>query len=427
LLKSAFFSSLCTLALLAGVLGAPALAETPAPGAESVRLPGEQGLSEVQLLGKRLFEDASLSEPQGMSCASCHDPRRAFQGNNGAKIPAVALGSRPNQFGVRKVPTIMYKAYSPPFAFFKDEDDGKVKLEPRGGQFWDGRANLLFEQATGPLLNPVEMNNPSAEAVVAKIETGPNAALAKKVYGADVFADKPKAMTSLAKAIAAFETTERFMPFSSKFDDFLRGKAKLTALEKRGFDIFTDEKKSNCSDCHAGKKGSKDPTDWVFSDFSYSVLGVPRNNAIPANADPTFFDLGLCKRPGLDTVLPPGMKAESYCGAFKAPTLRSVAVVGPYFHNGAITSLRDAVAFYATRDTDPGHWYPKGADGKIDKFNDLPPEYRANVDLEKVPYDRKPGQKPHLNDKDIDAVVAFLQTLTDKTMLQDTAFGPSAE
>jgi cytochrome c peroxidase len=422
-LKSAvFLSTLCTVAIFAGSPGAQAWAETPATDAGFSRLPDEQSLSELQLLGKRLFEDATLSEPQGMSCASCHDPKRAFQGNNGAKIAAVALGSRPDQFGVRKVPTIMYKAYSPPFGFYKDEDDGKVKLEPRGGQFWDGRANLLFDQATGPLLNPVEMNNPSAEAVVAKIQGGPSAALAKKVYGADFFADKAATMTNLAKAIAAYETTERFMPFSSKFDDWLRGKARLTAQEKRGFDIFTDEKKSNCSDCHAGKKGSKDPSDWVFSDFSYSVLGVPRNNAIPANADPKFFDLGLCKRPGLDKVLPPGMKAESYCGAFKAPTLRNVAVTGPYFHNGTFTTLRDAVAFYATRDTDPGRWYPKGADGSVEKFNDLPPEYRANVDLEKVPYDRKPGQKPHLSDKDIDAIVAFLNTLTDKAAIENTAF-----
>lgn len=426
-MKSALvLSTLCTVAIFAGVPAAPARAETSAADASLSRLPDEQNLSDLQLLGKRLFEDATLSEPQGMSCASCHDPQRAFQGNHGSKVPAVAVGSRPDQFGVRKVPTVMYKAYSPPFGFYKDEDDGKIKLEPRGGQFWDGRANLLFDQATGPLLNPVEMNNPSAEAVVVKIEGGPNAALARKVYGADVFADKAAAMTNLAKAIAAYETTERFMPFSSKFDDFLRGKARLTALEKRGFDIFTDEKKSNCSDCHAGKKGSKDPTDWVFSDFSYSVLGVPRNKAIPANADPKFFDLGLCKRAGLDAVVPPGTKGQSYCGAFKAPTLRNVAVTGPYFHNGAFTSLRDAVAFYATRDTNPERWYPRGADGKVDKFNDLPPEYRANVDFEKVPYDRKPGQKPHLSDKDVDAIVAFLKTLTDKAVLENTALGSPA-
>ena len=96
------------------------------------------------------------------------------------------------------------------------------------------------------------------------------------------------------------------------------------------------------------------------------------------------------------------------------PTLRNVALTAPYLHNGALATLRDAVAFYATRDTNPERWYPKGADGKVAKFNDLPPQYHGNVNVKEVPYDRKPGQKPRLSDAEIDALVAFLQTLTDK-------------
>ena len=381
---------------------------------DALRVADEKSLSDLQLLGKRIFEDSTLSEPGGMSCASCHDPRHAFQGNNGSPVAAVALGSRPGQLGVRKVPTLMYKAFSPPFGFYKDEDDGKVKLEPRGGQFWDGRAADLADQAGGPLTNPLEMNNVSLEAVVGKIKVADYALMAKSLLGADLFDDPKVAWPKLAKAVSAFESSERFAPFSSKFDEFLRGKARLTALEKRGFEIFTDPKKSNCSDCHAGKPGSKDPTDWLFTDFSYTVLGAPRNPALPANADAAHFDLGLCERPGLQVLLPKKITLKSLCGMFKAPTLRNIAKTGPYFHNGAISSLRDAVAFYATRDTNPDRWYPKTTAGKIDKFNDLPPEARENVDLEKVPYDRKPGQKPHLNDKEIDALVAFLNTLTDK-------------
>jgi len=389
-----------------------------APAAGQTRPQDAGGLSDLQSLGKKLFEDATLSEPQGMSCATCHDPAHAFQGNNGSPIKAVALGSRRGQFGVRKVPTLMYKAYSPAFGFYKDEDDGKVMLEPRGGQFWDGRASLLADQATGPLLNPIEMNNPSIDKVVEKIEAGPNADLAKKVFGPEVFANKAEAMAQMAKAIAAFEATATFAPFSSKFDDYLRGKVELTAQEKKGFEIFLDDKKSNCSDCHAAPndKQSKDPTDWIFSDFSYSAPGAPRNRALPSNLDPQYFDLGLCQNPDLARLLPPGKTSESYCGFFKAPTLRNVAVTGPYFHNGVFKTLREAVAFYATRDTDPGRWYPKGKDGKIARFNDLPAQYQANVEKEKVPYDRKPGETPHLSDKDIDAVVAFLNTLTDKGM-----------
>ncbi len=380
----------------------------------SLRAADEQALTDPQLLGKRIFEDATLSEPQGMSCASCHAPRRAFQGNNGSPVAAVALGAAPDKFGTRKVPTIMYKAYSPAFGFYKDDDDGKEKIEARGGQFWDGRASDFAEQASGPLLNPVEMNNPSAEAVVAKIKLAPYADLARAVYGSDAFDDPKAAMAKMMKALAAFELSERFAPFSSKFDDWLRGKAELSAEEKRGYAIFIDKKKSNCVDCHAGKPESKDPTDWIFTDFTYDALGVPRNPTIPANADPKVFDLGLCKRPGLEAILPKEIKLASLCGAFKVPTLRNIAVTGPYFHNGAFASLRDAVAFYATRDTDPGHWYPKDSNGRINKFNDLPKAYKASVNVKEVPYDRKPRQRPHLNAKEIDALVAFLKTLTDK-------------
>ena len=91
------------------------------------------------------------------------------------------------------------------------------------------------------------------------------------------------------------------------------------------------------------------------------------------------------------------------------PTLRNIAVTGPYLHNGAFTRLRDVVAFYATRDTDPAHWYPGGK-----KFDDLPADYHGNVNTSEAPYDRKPGQKPRLSEKDIDAIVAFLETLTDR-------------
>jgi cytochrome c peroxidase len=96
--------------------------------------------------------------------------------------------------------------------------------------------------------------------------------------------------------------------------------------------------------------------------------------------------------------------------------LRNVVVTGPYYHNGAFTSLRDAVKLYATRDTDPTRWYPKRADGNVNKFDDLPKEYKSNVNIEEVPYDRKLGQRPRLNDREVDALVAFLKTLTDAGM-----------
>ncbi len=253
----------------------------------------------------------------------------------------------------------MYKAYSPPFGFYKDVDDGKEVLEAKGGQFWDGRANDLAEQINFPFTDPEEMNNPSLEAVAGKIAGGDYADLAKAVFGAKLFNDPKAAMNKLTTAVAAFEETERFAPFSSKFDDWLRGKAQLSAVEKRGYDLFVDPKRGNCIACHVGNTDSKDPTDWLFTDFTYDSFGLPRNPAIPANADPKHFDLGLCQRPGLDALLPKEVKRDSLCGAFKVPTLRNVAVNRTFFHNGVMTSLRDAVAIYATRDTDPARWYPR--------------------------------------------------------------------
>jgi len=111
-------------------------------------------------------------------------------------------------------------------------------------------------------------------------------------------------MAKLSAALAAFETTPRFAPFASKFDDFLRGKAKLTPEETAGFNLFVNKKKGDCIACHQGNPDSHDPTDWIFTDFTYDAVGAPRNAAIPANADATVQDLGLCKQPDLAAKLP---------------------------------------------------------------------------------------------------------------------------
>jgi cytochrome c peroxidase len=369
----------------------------------------EAGLTPVERLGKRVFEDKSLSRPAGVSCASCHDAATAFQGANGSPVPAVARGSQPNSLGKRNTPTIMYASFAPPFGFVddKDEETDKVEKIPAGGQFLDGRASDLLAQFEGPLLDPLEMNAPSKRFAVEAMRDGAYAGLAREVYGEKIFDNPDAAFEKLAQAVVAYESSSRFHPFASKFDDYLRGNAELTAIERKGFELFKDPKKGNCLACHAGKEASRDPKDWLFTDFTYDALGAPKNPAIVATANAP--DLGLCKRPGLEKLAPAGFDVGSVCGAFKVPTLRNIAVTGPYLHNGAFTKLRDVVAFYATRDTDPARWYP-GAE----KFNDLPAEYRANVNVKEVPYDRKQGQKPHLSEKDVDAIVAFLETLTDK-------------
>jgi len=410
-LRKARRAALCVLFAL---VSAPLCAEPFPSGAVA---PDERSLAPLELLGKRVFEDASLSRPAGVSCASCHDAQKAFQGNNGSSVPAVARGSLPTSLGKRNTPSIMYESFAPPFGFIdeKDEETGKVEKIPAGGQFYDGRARDLLAQVEGPMLDPLEMNAPSKRFIVDAVQGGAYADLVRQVYGDKIFADPDAAFEKLAQAVVAFESTARFHPFASKFDDYLRGDAQLTALEKKGFDLFKDPKKGNCLACHAGKEESRNPQDWLFTDFTYDALGGPKNKAIPTAAKPDFAgDLGLCARPGLAEAAPAGFKVESVCGAFKVPTLRNVAVTGPYLHNGVFDRLRDVVAFYATRDTDPGRWYPKDARGKPQKFDDLPRSAHENVNVDEAPYDRKPGQKPRLSEKDVDAIVAFLETLTDR-------------
>ncbi len=101
---------------------------------------------------------------------------------------------------------------------------------------------------------------------------------------------------------------------------------------------------------------------------------MPRNPEIPANADPAFFDLGLCGPLRTDF-----RDRADYCGLFRTPSLRNVALRQSFFHNGVFHDLRKAVEFYATRDTNPERWYPRQPDGSIDKFDDLPPQYWKNL------------------------------------------------
>ena len=146
----------------------------------------------------------------------------------------------------------------------------------------------------------------------------------------------------------------------------------------------------------------------MFTDFTYDNLGVPRNTDIPANADTAYYDMGLCGPERTDLT-----DRRDLCGAFKVPTLRNVGTRKVFFHNGRFKTLHDALTFYVRRDTHPVEFYPIGADGTVEKFNDLPVELHRNVNAEEVPYDRLPGQAPRLNDAELADLEAFLNTLTD--------------
>jgi cytochrome c peroxidase len=219
--------------------------------------------------------------------------------------------------------------------------------------------------------------------------------------------DGEGALQTALEALAAYqETPEVFYPYTSKYDFFLAGRAKLSPEEQRGLALFEDTRKGNCATCHVSR-GSADGSPPQFTDYGFIALGIPRNKAIAANDDPAYFDLGLCGPLRRDLA-----DRSVYCGLFKTPSLRNVATRRSFYHNGFVHDLRDAVAFYVERETRPEKWYPRRKDGAIAKYDDLPTRFHANINQES-PFDRKSGEAPALSRSEIDDVVAFLRTLTD--------------
>ena len=313
--------------------------------------------------------------------------------------------------GLRAVPTLRYMQATPQFTehYYDSDDEGDASVDngPTGGLTWDGRVDRGRDQARLPLLSPIEMANDSPAAVVASVRNSASAGKLRRAFGAAVFAHTEKAFDAVLQAIEAYEQNYvEFQPFSSKYDDYLAGKVKLTAQEARGLTLFNDPAKGNCAHCHLSSSG-KDGTPPVFTDHGLVALGAPRNGEIPANADPTYYDLGLCGPLRTDLRARP-----EYCGMFKSPTLRNVADPRTFFHNGVFHSLKKVLEFYSERDTNPEKWYPRDQDGSVRKFDDLPSEYRANVNVE-PPFDRHIGDKPALSEEEMDDIIAFLQTLND--------------
>ena len=358
-------------------------------------------------IGRALFFDPRLSASGSLACASCHDPAHAFAAPG---VRAVQRGGADRgQPGVRAVPSLMYEQNRPPFTehFFDSGDgDDSVDQGPAGGTLWDGRAQSAHEQAQLPLLSEFEMANGSADAVVVKVARAPYADEFRRAFGAGVFADRSRAFKAVLLALETFEESPaEFYPYSSKYDAFLRGTAALGAAERRGLAAFDDPARGNCARCHpsAPREGAFPQ----FTDFGFAALGAPRNPAIPANADPGYYDLGLCGPLRKDLA----GRAE-YCGLFRTPTLRNVARRRVFLHNGVFHALEDVVRFYAERDTAPEKWYPREAAGATLKFDDLPVKYRINVD-QAPPFGGQAGEPPRLSAADVRDIVAFLKALTD--------------
>lgn len=252
-------------------------------------IPGNQASEALIALGQMLYHDPRLSGSHALSCASCHNI-----GLGGGDDAATSVGHNFQQGG-RNAPTVLNATFN--FA-----------------QFWDGRAKDLFEQAGGPMVNPIEMNSPK-EHVAEQLRSIPGYA---KAF-ADAFPGQaaPITLENVQKAIAAFETT--LITPNAPFDQFLGGKADaLNAEQKAGLKLFMDK---GCVACHNGTN---------IGGGMYAKFGVV--------ADP-----GEKYRPAADKGRMAVTKDPADEFSFKVPTLRNVTLTAPYFHTGSVWDLKEAV------------------------------------------------------------------------------------
>lgn len=353
-------------------------------------------------LGRKIFFDPSLSASGQMACSTCHDPRYAYGPPPGKGL--TSGGPHLDRGGTRAVPSLRYLQGAPPFSQTTRFADGDVG--PGGGLTWDGRAGTLRDQARIPLLAGNEMANGSPADVATKLGKSYYAPQFREAFGTDIFEHPDRAFEAALAALEAFQQVPKeFYPFSSKYDAFLRGEIELSEQEERGVALFKDPAKGNCASCHVVLSRAGRPP--VFTDYDFLNVGVPRNPRIAANADPGYFDLGLCGPARRDLA-----SSRQYCGFFRAPTMRNVAMRDSFFHNGVFTSLRDVLRFYVERDLHPEKYYSRNPDGSVHKFDDLPPGAADNVDRD-APLDRVAGGSPALTEAEIDDLIAFLRTLND--------------
>lgn len=344
---------------------------------------------ELADLGRALFFDTRLSAGRNLSCSSCHDPARAFSESRDNGVGrAASLGDDGTSLGDRNAPALTYAMLTPPFG--RDADGGY-----HGGLFVDGRAESLAGQAREPIVNPAEMALPATALPGRLAEDSAYVEAFGRLLGPVAIGSPKRALQSVATAIAAYESTGEFAPFDSRYDRFLRGEIELTREEEIGRVLFFSEL-INCNRCHLVDRREHRRNE-VFTSFRYHNIGVPvnrhlreRNGRRDGHADP-----GLAGNPAVND--------EAQAGRFRVPSLRNVAVTGPYMHNGVFAELETAILFYnrfllvdAASQVNPETgqpWRPAEVPGTID------------MDLLR-------GGQP-LTAARVAYLVAFLETLTD--------------
>ena len=249
-------------------------------------------------LGKKLYFDPILSSDGTVSCNSCHN---VMSNGTDSRQFSAGVGARE---GGRNAPTVWNSVF-------------------HSVQFWDGRAATLVEQAKGPLLNPIEMAMPSPEAVEARVQAIPGYVREfKVVFGGE----RPVTFDNVAKAIAAYEST--LITPNTPYDRYVKGDAKaLTPLQLKGMNTFLQV---GCVTCHSGPMfngPSQKPGEGFFAKFP-TVPNTPYEEKYGITKDPGRFEV---------------TKKEEDRNRWRVPTLRNVAITAPYFHNGSVDTLEEAI------------------------------------------------------------------------------------
>ncbi|HEY6306707.1 MAG TPA: cytochrome c peroxidase [Candidatus Angelobacter sp.] len=297
-------------------IGLPVPATRAAIPSDNPQTPGKIAL------GEKLFFDGRLSADGTVACSTCHDPQRAF---TDGRPTSIGIQGR---VGQRNAPTILNALYNKT-------------------QFWDGRAKTLEDQAALPIVNPVEMGQPSLEAAAAQI-----AAVAEYRQAFQNVFGRPLNGPDLVRAIASYERTQ--VSFDSPFDHFIAGdKNAIDDAAKRGWELFNT--RGRCNKCHALTENKRDTTTFTDNDFHNIGIGIIRHNVVAlARQAEQLIDSGnalAVDQAALQTEMSALgrfliTKKEPDTAAFKTPDLRNVMVTGPYFHDGSQETLWDAVDHY---------------------------------------------------------------------------------
>jgi cytochrome c peroxidase len=324
----------------------------------SVYVPaGNELTADRVALGRKLYFDTRLSKDGTLACATCHDVSRGFTDHRSV---SEGIG---DHLGKRSAPTTMNAALMQT-------------------QFWDGRAPSLEEQAKLPILNPIEMGHPDAASAMAAVNTDPAyVGLFQKAYG------RAPNYDDLGRAIASFERTLIFL--DAPFDRFAAGDSRaISAAAQRGLDLFNG--KARCVSCHMINSSNPLGTDNLFHNIGVSArtqnfealagkaLGVLKENSDTGALDKLAIETDMSEL-GRFLVT----KKRGDVGAFKTEQLRNVGLTAPYMHDGSLKTLWDVMDHY-----NKGGETNAYLDGGIEPLN--------------------------LSESEINDVVAFLFTLTDR-------------